>query len=83
MTKYLPINDYVLISLVEEKKSGSLFLCAQEKKQFLTGYVLAVGDDSQLKLGDAVYFNRYEANQINDSDQYLIKEKLILAILEQ
>lgn len=80
--KFRPINENVLVKLIEKEKttSGGLYIPedAQEKNQKAT--VICPGNSKQLNVGDNVFYKKYMGIALDD--KYLVlKEEEILGVL--
>lgn len=80
--KFRPINENVLMMLIEKEKttSGGLYIPedAQEKNQKAT--VICPGNSKQLQVGDNVFYKKYMGIALDD--KYLVlKEEEILGVL--
>jgi chaperonin GroES len=84
--KFKPLKDRVFVSYTEEmeKTAGGLYIPDSAKEKPQIGKVENVGDEVKtLKVGDKIYFDRYQGSKINiDNVEYLIiKEEDVLGIL--
>ncbi len=88
--KIKPLDDRVLIELVEEQeeKVGSIIIPDTAKEKPRMGKVVAVGTDEDLqekiKVGDKVIFSKYSGDEVKiDNKEYLIVQRSdILATVE-
>ncbi len=81
-SKFRPINENILVKLIEKetKTSGGLFIPddAQEKNQ--KAIVICPGNSKQLMVDDNVFYKKYMGTALDE--QYLIlKEEDILGVL--
>jgi chaperonin GroES len=85
--KYKPLKDRVIITQdkAEEKTASGIFIpeSAQEKPQ--KGTVIAVSDNSELKTGDRVIYQKYggEKLEIDNTEYVLLKENDILLVEDE
>ena len=80
--KIKPLDDRVLIELVEEQeeKVGSIIIPDTAKEKPRMGKVVAVGTDEDLqekiKVGDKVIFSKYSGDEVKiDNKEYLIVQR--------
>ncbi len=80
--KFKPINDNILIEVVEKEKTttGGIIIPdqSQEKSQF--GIVIHAGKSEQLIAGDKVYFKKYFGLSLNEK-LIILKEEEILGVV--
>ena len=80
--KFRPINDNVLVKLVEKetKTSSGLFIpeAAQEKNQ--KAIVVCPGNSKQLNVDDNIFYKKYMGTAL-DEQYLLLKEEDILGVL--
>jgi len=85
--KLKPLKDKVVVSYSEEpeKTAGGLYVPDTAKEKPQQGKVEAVGPEvKEVKVGDTVLFAKYQGDKIKvgDTEQLVIKEEDILAIVE-
>lgn len=80
--KFRPINENVLVKLIEKEKttSGGLYIPedAQEKNQ--KAIVICPGNSKQLNVGDHVFYKKYMGVALDDKF-LVLKEEDILGVL--
>jgi len=86
--KLKPLKDRVVVSYTEEaeKTSGGIYVPDTAKEKPQQGKVEAVGPEvKELKVGNIVLFDKYTGSKVkvNDSEQLIIKEEDVLAIVEK
>lgn len=86
--KLKPLKDRVVVSYTEEveKTAGGIYVPDTAKEKPQQGKVEAVGPEvKELKVGNIVLFDKYSGSKVkvNDSEQLIIKEEDILAIVEK
>ncbi len=86
--KLKPLKDRVVISYSEEveKTAGGIYVPETAKEKPQQGKVEAVGSEvKELKVGDTVLFPKYQGDKVkvDDTEQLVIKEEDILAIVEK
>lgn len=86
--KFRPLKDRVFVSYSEEmdKTAGGIYIPEAAKEKPQKGKIEAVGSEvKNLKVGDAVLFDKYSGSKINmDGTDYLIvKEEDILGVFEK
>ena len=96
MSKYKPLNDYVLVKPINEDettKAGIILPDTVDKEKPEKGEVVAVGQGKLLengqrasisvKVGDKVIFKKYAPDEIpGEEDLMMIKEEDIMAIIQ-
>ncbi len=87
--KIQPLDDRVLVEPVEEEeKKSSLILPDSAKEKPITGKVIAVGTDDEIKklikVGDKVIFGKYAGEEIKNKGkkQLLISRSDLLATVK-
>jgi chaperonin GroES len=85
--KLKPLQDRVVVSYSEEaeKTAGGIYVPDTAKEKPQQGKVEAVGKDvKEIKVGNVVLFDRYSGSKVTvgDTEQLVIKEEDILAIVE-
>ncbi|MEJ2182113.1 MAG: co-chaperone GroES [Nitrospirota bacterium] len=85
--KLKPLKDRVVVSYAEEpeKTSGGIYVPDTAKERPQQGTVEAVGSEvKEVKVGDKVLFDKYTGSKVKvgDSEQLVVKEEDILAIVE-
>lgn len=79
--KVQPLDERVLIKPIEEEeKVGSIIIPDTAKEKPMTGKVIAIGTDEDLKkilkVGDKVIFGKYEGEEIKiDGEKYLLVKR--------
>ncbi len=86
--KLKPLKDRVVVSYTEEveKTPGGIYVPDTAKEKPQQGKVEAVGPEvKELKAGNIVLFDKYSGSKVkvNDTEQLIIKEEDILAIVEK
>lgn len=83
--KFRPLNQNVWVKRIQEDEktaSGLLFIPDSAKQEAQIGQVLAVGNGTQIKKGDKVFFGKYAGTKAGD--EYLVlKEEDVLGIIEE
>lgn len=82
--KFRPINNNVWVKRIqeEERTAGGLYIPDSAKGEAQVGLVEAVGQGTQIKLGDKVFFGKYAGTKAGD--HYLVlKEEDVLGIIEE
>lgn len=84
--KVQPLDERVLVKPIEpEEKVGSIIIPDTAKEKPMTGEVIAVGTDEELKkllkVGDKVIFGKYagEEIKINGEKHLIVKREDVLA----
>lgn len=86
--KIKPLKDRVVIRYSEEeteKTAGGIYVPDVAKEKPQKGKVEAVGSEvKELKVGNAVLFDKYSGSKIklNDIEYLIVKEEDILGIIE-
>jgi chaperonin GroES len=79
---FKPINDNILVELVEKEKTttGGIIIPteAQEKTQY--AIVMHSGKSEQLNAGDKVFFKKYHGVALDDK-MTVLKEEEILGVM--
>lgn len=82
MNEFIPMNDYVLVEIVEKKNEGLYF--GEDKSKAKEGTILAFSNECKNKnfeKGKNVLINHYELIPVADSDSmYFVSEKAIIAM---
>ena len=90
-TKIKPFGDRVLVKPFTEedlkgnkKHFGIIIPDTISKEKSAQGKVVAVGDGTQIKVGDRIIFSKYSYDEVEHEGEefYLIKEENILAIIK-
>lgn len=81
--KLRPLNNNVWVKLIkeEEKTSGGLYIPDSAKQDAQIGLVQAVGNGTQIKLGEKVFFGKYSGTKAGDH-YIVLKEEDVLGIIE-
>ena len=81
--KFRPLNNNVWVKRVQEdeRTAGGLYIPDSAKQEAQIGLVEGVGQGTQIKVGDKVFFGKYSGTKAGD--QYLVlKEEDVLGIIE-
>lgn len=80
--EFIPMNDYVLVEVVEPKTKGVYF--GEDNSKAKEGTILAFSNECKNKnfeKGKKVLINHYELIPVADSDSmYFVSEKAIIAM---
>ncbi|NCN53118.1 co-chaperone GroES [Candidatus Wolfebacteria bacterium] len=81
-----PLNKHIVLEAVEVEKttaSGIVIPETADKEKTNKGKVVAVSDNSSLKVGDVVFFEKFSDHTVKDGDKeyIIVKEENILAVL--
>lgn len=81
-TKFIPINENVLVLLIEKEKttSGGIIIPGEAQEKTQIGTILHAGKSEQVKVEDKVYFKKYAGTALDDK-HLVLKETDILGIL--
>lgn len=82
--KLRPLNNNVWVKLIkeEEKTAGGLYIPDSAKQEAQMGLVEAVGQGTQIKAGEKVFFGKYAGTKAGE--QYIVlKEEDVLGIIEE
>lgn len=84
--KFKPLKDRVFVSYAEEmeKTPGGLYVPESAKEKPQKGKVEAIGSEvKELKVGDAVLFDKYSGSKVklDDAEYLIVKEEDILGII--
>jgi chaperonin GroES len=81
-SNFRPINDFVLVELVEKdtKTSGGIIIPDQAQEKNQQAKVIHAGKSEQVKSGDMVYYKKYFGTALNDK-LTVLKEEEILGVL--
>ncbi len=81
-SNFKPINDFVLVELVEKDTttSGGIIIPDQAQEKNQMAKVVCPGKSQQLKSGDMVYYKKYFGTALNDK-LTVLKEEEILGVL--
>lgn len=87
MTKMTPLQDRVLVELIEKETvtSGGILLTRADPAEANRGKVLAIGPTVlDVSVGDVILPNWNQATKIKveDKDAYIIKEQDIVLVFE-
>jgi chaperonin GroES len=78
--KPLKTNVLIQIQKPDEKTNGGIILPQEAQQSESKGTVLAVGPGVQeVVVGDVVYFQRYQAQEL-ENGQFIAKEETLLAV---
>ncbi|MBI2352835.1 co-chaperone GroES [Candidatus Dependentiae bacterium] len=82
--KFRPLNQNVWVKRIqeEERTAGGLYIPDSAKQEAQIGLVQAVGNGTQIKKGDKVFFGKYSGTKAGD-DYLVLKEEEILGIIEE
>lgn len=91
--KFRPIDDRVLIELIEEGQVGSLIIPETAKEKPVSGRVIAIGNDVEssgipisklMDIGDIVLFGKYAGQRIKlDGKELMVISRCdILGVME-
>ncbi len=80
--KFKPINEFVLVELIEkeQKTAGGLFIPSQAQEKNQIAIVVHAGKSKQVKKGETIYYKKYMGSALDDKFTVL-KEEEILGIL--
>lgn len=82
--KFRPLNNNVWVKRIEQeqKTAGGIYIPDSAQQEAQMGLVEAVGQGTQVKAGDKVFFCKYAGTKAGE--QYLVlKEEDILGIVEK
>ena len=82
--KFRPLNKNVWVKRVEEEQvtAGGIYIPDSAKQEAQVGLVEAVGENTQIKAGEKVFFGKYAGTKAGEN--YLVlKEEDILGIIEK
>ena len=82
--RFRPLNNNVWVKRIqeEEKTAGGIYIPDSAKQDAQMGVVEAVGQGTQIKKGDKVFFGQYSGTKAGDN--YLVlKEEDVLGIIEE
>lgn len=82
--KFRPLNNNVWVKRIEQeqKTAGGIYIPDSAQQEAQMGLVEAVGQGTQVKAGDKVFFGKYAGTKAGE--QYLVlKEEDILGIVEK
>lgn len=81
-SKFIPINDNILVELlpVEQKTSGGIIIPGQAQEKTQQAIVLHSGKSTQLAPEDKIYFKKYMGTALDDK-HLVLREEDILGIL--
>lgn len=78
-----PMNDYVLVRILDEDKTNGIYF-GEDKNKAKRGEILAFSDECNNKnfeVGKTVIINKYEMIPNDDSDyEFFVSEKAIVAM---
>ena len=82
-----PLNKYVVLEAIEEEKttkSGIVIPETADKEKTNKGRVVAVNDNSSLKVDDVVFFEKFSdhAVKVDNKEYTIVKEENVLAIIK-
>jgi co-chaperonin GroES (HSP10) len=82
MNKIIPMNDMLLVRIIEEDKKEVYF--GENQNKVKTAEILAFSekcDNKNFEIGKKVFINRYEMIPNGDSDvEFFVTEKAIIAM---
>jgi chaperonin GroES len=81
-TKFVPINNNILIETIEKDKTtaGGIIIPQEAQEKTQQGKVVHAGKSEQVSCGDRVYFKKY-AGVTLDEKHIVLKEEDILGVL--
>lgn len=86
--KIIPINDKIIIKLINEDNKNKNILIPEQKEKSNEGLIISISEDinfykTKIKLGDKVIFNKFSGQniKINNENYLIIRKEDILAIL--
>jgi len=79
---FKPINDNVLVELIEKEKTttGGIIIPDQAQEKTSQAVVVHPGKSEQLVQGDRVFFKKYMGTSL-DTHHLVLKEEDILGVL--
>lgn len=82
--KFRPLNNHVWVKRIqeEEKTAGGIYIPDSAKQEAQIGLVEAVGQGTQVKTGDKVFFGKYSGTKAGES-HLVLKEEDVLGIIEE
>jgi chaperonin GroES len=85
--KFKPLNKRIVVRRFEakEKTSGGIIIPDNAKDIPVAGKVLAVGDESPVKVGDTAIFTKYAGSviAIEGEELLIIKEEDLLGVYKK
>ncbi len=85
MTTIVPLNDYVLVEVLEEDSvsTGGILIPDTAKQKPVRGVVIEAGFSEAVNKGDVVLFKKWGGNEVRaeGKDMLLILEEDILAVV--
>lgn len=82
--KFRPLNNNVWVKRIEQEQvtAGGIYIPDSAQQEAQMGVVEAVGQGTQIKTGDKVFFGKYAGTKAGD--EYLVlKEEDVLGIIEK
>ena len=83
MNPIVPMNDYILVKLEDEKKSNGVYF-GENKNKPKSGIILAFSKECKnknLEENKKVLINKYEMIPLDDSEtEFFVSEKAIIAM---
>lgn len=78
-SNFIPINDNVLIELVEkeQKTQGGILIPDEAQEDNQVAVVIHAGNSKQLISGDRVYYKKYIGHPLNDTLLVLREEEIL------
>ncbi|MBM17813.1 MAG: co-chaperone GroES [Epsilonproteobacteria bacterium] len=82
--KLRPINNNIWVKLVQEdtKTAGGLYIPDSAKQDAQIGLVQAVGQGTQIKAGEKVFFGKYSGTKAGE-EYIVLKEEDVLGVIEE
>ncbi len=81
-TQFRPINDFVLVKLVEKETttSGGLYIPEDSQEKNNKAIVICPGNSKQLSKDDVVFYKKYMGTALDDKF-LVLKEDEILGVM--
>jgi len=82
--KFRPLNNNVWVKRIqeEEKTAGGIYIPDSAKQEAQMGVVEAVGQGTQIKAGEKVFFGAYAGTKAGQ-DYLVLKEEEVLGVIEK
>ena len=82
--KFRPLNNNVWVKRIqeEERTAGGIYIPDSAKQEAQMGIVEAVGQGTQVKAGQKVFFGKYSGTKAGE-DYLVLKEEDVLGIIEE
>ena len=82
--KFRPLNNNIWVKRVkeEERTIGGLYIPDSAKSDTQVGIVEGIGQGTQVKKGDKIFFGKYSGTKAGD-DYLVLKEEDVLGIIEE